>query len=180
MSDFLTRNETISESDIAADKELRSATMKFADLTLQLAEKEAEVELLKKELDEADKTLVSMLVERGWTALPIAGGRKIELKEDVYARFPKNNLAAHKWLEDNDGGKLIARSIQVVGHDNDVLEALSAMHAEFEKRVDVNTNSLQAFFRRKLGLSKGSVRELEPEDVPAGFSLYEKKTAVLK
>lgn len=178
--DFLTNNTSVSESDIAADKEVKAAVVNFADLTMQLEEAEATVTKLKEDLEVADKLLTSMLVERQWTALPLAGGRKIELKEDVYARFPKNDLGAQKWLEDHGGGDLIKPSISVAGHDGDVLEALESLHAEFEKKVDVNTNSLQAFFRRALGMSKGSVRTVEPEEVPAGFSLYEKKSVVLK
>lgn len=178
--DFLLTGGEVTEASISADKEVKAAVMKFAEVTMNIGEKEAELEALKKELDEADKKLTDMLIERGWTVLPIAGGRKIELKESVYARFPKTDLAAQKWLEDNGGGELLKPTIEIVGHDNDVIEALAAMHAEFERKVDVNTNSLQAFFRRLLGQTKGSVRTIEPEDVPAAFSLYEKKSVVLK
>jgi hypothetical protein len=178
--DFLTQKQEVSESGVSADAVLKAATMKFADLSMRVAEAEASLEDLKKALEEANKDCTSLLIERGWTALPLAGGRKLELKESVYARFPKDDLAAHKWLEDNGGAELIKPSIVVDGNDDSVIAALESVHAEFSKKIDANTNSLQAFFRRKLGQTKGSVREIEVEDVPASFSLFEKKEVVLK
>ena len=148
--DFLTEKSEVTTDAIAADREVKGAVMEFARLTMEVGEAETQLTALKEALEKANFLLTSMLIERSWTALPIAGGRKIELKEAVYARFPKDDFAAQKWLEDNGGGELIEPSITVAGHENDVIEALESIHADFEKKTDVNTNSLQAFFRRKL------------------------------
>jgi chorismate mutase len=179
--DFLhEKTPTIDDHAISADAVVKAATVKFSDLSMRLAEKEQELEDIKKELEGVNHQLVDLLVERGWTTLPLAGGRKLELKESVYARFPKEDRAAEKWLEDNGGGDMLKPSIVVDGRDETVIEALSSLGAEFTQKTDVNTNSLQAFFRRLLGQTKGSVRCIEPEEVPACFSLFEKKEVVLK
>ena len=178
--DFLINKATIGENDISADAVVKQATMKFVDLSMRVAETEALLDELKKDLENANKDVAAMLVERGWSTLPLLGGRKIELKESVFARFPKDDLAAQKWLEDNGGADLIKPTIVVDGQDGSVIEALESAHATFAKKIDANTNSLQAFFRRKLGQTKGSIREIEVEDVPQAFSLFEKKEVVLK
>ena len=179
--DFLhEKKPTIAEHAISADTVLKAAVMEFADLSLRVAELESMLEERKNELNLSNKVVTSMLVERGWTALPLAGGRKLELKESVFARFPKDDKAAEKWLEDNGGGDMLKPTIVVDGRDETVIEALTSVGAEFTQKTDVNTNSLQAFFRRLLGQTKGSVRSIEPEEVPAAFSLFEKKEVVLK
>lgn len=180
MSDFSHQNTEVKESDIQADAVLKQKASEFMQLSSDFAEKEAELNLLKDKIEGLNKDLVTLLVERGWSALPLIGGRKLELKEGVYARFPKNDPDCLKWLKNNGGEDLVKSSLVVDTISPEVVDALEGVGAEFAHTVDVNTNSLQAFFKRKLGLTKGSVRELEVEDVPKGFSLFEKKEVVLK
>lgn len=181
--DYLTGGGSapVSAEDIAADAVVKAALMKFIDKAMRVAELTALLEEETKALNKANRTITDLLVERGWSALPLANGRKLEVKEGVYARWPANDAeTARKFLENNEGADLIKESVVVDGKSQAVIDALSAVGAEFKEKVDVSTNSLQAYFRRMFGQTKGSARKLEPEDVPPCFSLYEKKEVVLK
>jgi len=93
MDNFLVQNSEVSEKDISADAVVKQATVKFADLSWQLGEKEAELEELKKQLEEANATLTNLqgieLHPRHLRQLEEAGHRDVAVLVDVIQRRPR-------------------------------------------------------------------------------------------
>jgi hypothetical protein len=67
---------------------------------------------------------------------------------------------------------MIKDTLIVEDPDQEFIDLLQAREITFERKKDVNTNSLKAWFRRMLGIAQGTVRRFEEKDVPKEANLF--------
>jgi hypothetical protein len=130
----------------------------------------------------AETTIPDLLARNNLDELKLANGRRLTIKEDVYARIPADPFAkqvALSWLEENGGAQMVKDMVILDDPSEDLVDELLAKGAAFSRKKDVNTNTLMAFFREVLGLKKGKTASVVLEDVPKEFGVYIKREAKL-
>lgn len=144
---------------------------------------EQQLDALKIKRDNLARTVLPMYLDQnGLEELKLSNGKKLSLKEDVYARLPADPFEKEdmlKWLEDHGGGAKITDKLIVEEPEDVLIDSLSEAGIAFSRDRTVNTQSLQAYFREMLGLKKGSVAMIAMEDIPKKFGVYVKREAKL-
>lgn len=147
------------------------------NIEAQLKEKNALYEELSKE------TLPALLAQNGLDELKLANGKKLSIKEDVFVGIPKNDESkkiALEWLGANGGVDLIKEEVTVDNPTPEFKNELRVQGFTFEESTAVNTNSLKAWFKRRLGMTKGSIQDLNLNEVPKAMNLFIERKAVIK
>ena len=134
--------------------------------------------------DEISKlTLPTLLAQNGLDELKLSNGKKLRIKEDVFVAVPKNEKGrkvALAWLSSQGGADLIKENVTVEEPTDDFKNYLRVNNFTFEDITAVNTNSLKAWFKRKLGMTKGSIQELDLNEVPKEMNLFIERKAEIK
>jgi hypothetical protein len=134
--------------------------------------------------DEISKlTLPTLLAQNGLDELKLSNGKKLRIKEDVFVAVPKNEegrKVALAWLSSQGGADLIKENVTVEEPTDDFKNYLRVNNFTFEDITAVNTNSLKAWFKRKLGMTKGSIQELDLNEVPKEMNLFIERKAEIK
>jgi len=162
--------------------------MQYVDTLNTLAvDIEAIEELLKAKqalFDELSKeTLPALLAQNGLDELKLSNGKKLSIKEDVFVDIPKNDEGkklALEWLGNNGGIDLIKEEVTVDNPTPEFKNDLRVRGLTFEESTAVNTNSLKAWFKRRLGMTKGSIQDLDLNEVPKAMNLFIERKAVIK
>lgn len=145
---------------------------------------EAALKQLQEVRDDLAKNVIPMYLDQhGVTDLTLADGKRLSIKEDLFARLPEDPFVreeALSWLTDHGGGAKIVDEVSIDSPQEELLETLNAKGVPYNRRKTVNGNSLQAFFREGTGLKKGSVALFAIEDVPKYFNLFLKREAKIK
>lgn len=110
-------------------------------------------------------------------------GLTVSCKETVFASLPKLDLVARKramdWLNANGGGSLIKDNLIVESPTQDLISSLQDRY-KIERKMDVNTNSLKSFVSELLGYKKGSVAQMDLEEVPVELHAFVKRETIIK
>jgi hypothetical protein len=139
------------------------------NLEEQLKSKEAIRDELSKE------TIPAMLSENGLDELKLSNGKRLSIKEDLYVTLPKNETGRKSvlnWLRNNGGADLIKEDMVIETPPDEVKTFLALRGVTYSQELAVNGNSLKAWFKRKLGLAKGSIQEIQLDSVPKEANLY--------
>lgn len=130
----------------------------------------------------AEEVLPALLLNHGLEELKLANGKRLSVKESLFCRLPEDperRMAALEWLEAHGGGDKIKDEVILDEVTPELIEGLASMHASYQRKRTVNTNTLQAWFRDSLGLKKGSLARIELEDVPKDFGVFLRKECKL-
>lgn len=131
----------------------------------------------------SERTLPAMLAENGLDELKLANGKKLSVSEDVYVSVPKNDIGRKivlKWLSDNGADDLIKENMIIEEPPEELKTFISMRGINYSQDRTVNTNSLKAWFKRKLGMARGSIQEIQLTDVPKEANLFVERRAKIR
>ena len=121
----------------------------------------------KKEYDYYSSSILPMeMFNAGVSELKLMSGGTMKFERKFYCQPNKNDAdraTIAKWLREHDGEHLIKESAKVDGAQ---IEALRGTGIPFAEIQDINTNSLKAFLKDKIGASGGQ-QQIQIQDIPA-------------
>lgn len=173
------QTQSISTSDRSVLKNLSSMGEKLKQLQLQMLEAQAAAEQAKKEYEHYANVLIPMeMFSAGVDSIGLASGGTLKVKRNFYCQ-PNKNDADRKiiaeWLRKNGGEHLIKHDATVSAEDMDTLDAQGIPYIE---NTSVNTTSLKAFIKDKLGVTTG-VQQITTDDIPKCIHFQEVTTVEL-
>ena len=165
--------------DTSVLKNLSAMGDHLRELKEKMLKLQAEAELAKQEYDHyASNIMPTAMHAAGVESLALANGGMLSVKRAYYCS-PNKNEADQKtmidWLRANDGGHLIKQSV-TAGADS--IDALKAAGIPFAENNQVNTSSLKAFIKDKLGITSG-VAQINVDDIPKCIHFQEVTTIEL-
>lgn len=121
---------------------------------IELALKKAQEKL--RQIQEVD--LPNAMAQAGVTEIRLPDGRRITIKEDIYASIPKDRyIEAMTWLQDNGFGDVIKNEVKVTfgrGEESGAQELIADLTAHgwnnYESKVAVHPQTLKALLREQL------------------------------
>lgn len=127
----------------------------------------------------ANITLPNEMYALGVDSITLASGGKISVKRNFYCNPNKNVEDKAKivaWLRENGGGHLVEHDATVAAES---MALLKKQHIPFVENTSVNTNSLKAFLKDKLGVTTG-VQQIQISDIPSCIHFQEVNTVDLE
>jgi hypothetical protein len=113
-----------------------------------------------------------------------SGEFSVSIKEDVKASLPKEDpikrLQALDWLSNHGGGEMIVDTVTMENPTIAVIDRLNEEGVDYSRKQDVNSTSLAAWFREKLGIKKGTIPSLDRSELPTCMNVYAYRKTVLK
>lgn len=150
----------------------------------EIEEEEAKLKLLKAdEYQLVTVTIPQVFKKHGVDKLSLSNGITVETTEELTCSLikdPDRRKLAFAWLIDNGGEDLIQDVLTIEKPQPALLNALNNSGVLYEMSKDVNTNSLKAWFREKLGYKRGIIATLEKESAPKEFGLFTYDLAKIK
>lgn len=179
-SDEFLENVTIDSSDKQVLKNLSKMGEKLKELQVAMLAAQAEAERTKKEFEHYANVLIPMeMFSAGVDSIGLASGGTLKVKRNFYCQ-PNKNDADKKviadWLRANGGDYLIKHDASVSAQD---MEKLDAQGIPYIENTSVNTTSLKAFIKDKLGVTTG-VQQITIEDIPKCVHFQEVTTVELE
>lgn len=177
LDDFVDDSESAIEGVMAYINVVEALDHDIQLLEDQLKEKKERYDELVK------KTLPTLLAENGLDSMTLANGKKLTIKEDIFVSLPKNDIgrkAVLTWLAKNGGVDLIKEDMIVEAPPEELKTFLSMRGIFYAQNTTVNGNSLKAWFKRKLGMTKGSQQEIDLNMVPKEANLYIERKVEIK
>ena len=179
-SDEFLENVTIDSSDKQVLKNLSKMGEKLKELQVAMLAAQAEAERTKKEFEHYANVLIPMeMFSAGVDSIGLASGGILKVKRNFYCQ-PNKNDADKKviadWLRANGGDYLIKHDASVSAQD---MEKLDAQGIPYIENTSVNTTSLKAFIKDKLGVTTG-VQQITVEDIPKCVHFQEVITVELE
>ena len=172
--------EAIPQADKRVLKNLSQMGEKLKELRLRMLETEAAAEQAKKEYEHYANVLVpNEMFAAGIDSLGLSSGGALRIKRNFYCQPNKNPEDKRKiadWLRANGGEYLIKHDATVSADDMDKLEQNGIPYVE---NAAVNTTSLKAFLKDKLGVTTG-VQQIQVADIPACIHFQEVTTVELE
>ena len=170
----------INETDKGVLKNLSEMGEQLKQLKLNMLAAEAAAETAKKAYEHyANVVIPQEMFSAGVDSISLTTGGKLSLKHNFYCQPNKNaedRAKIVKWLRENGGGHLVAHNATVSAED---MDKLAADNIPFIENTEVNTASLKAFLKDKIGATTG-VQQLEIADIPAYIHFYEVTTVDLE
>ncbi len=181
MSSFL---DEVDSTPVNALDEVMAYVTELEQVRSRREELENELaEVKKRERDIAEGELPEYMLSHGLEKLSLSNGKTVSIKEDLTVKLPENETNRNislAWLSENGAGELIKDELTVQDPDEALKEQLRQREIVFATQRSINTNSLKAWFRKKLGLSKGAMQEIVQTDVPKELNLYIFRSAEVK
>ena len=149
----------------------------IADLEKQLDERKQ----VKRNLEES--VIPSLLDQHGVSEIKLSNGRVVTVGEDLFCRLPEDiekRMAALAWLRENGAGDKIRSEAKIEEADQAMFDKLSAMGIGFAKVETVHPSSLKSWFKEVVGLKKGSMAIMQPDEIPSEFGVFIKRTTKIK
>ena len=150
----------------------------------EIATKEAELKLLQADKEKlVRETIPQIFKKNGMLGTTLHDGTQVSISEELVCSLikdPERRSAALAWLIDNGGEDLIKDFILIESPSTALLEMLIKGGVLFTATKDVNTNSLKAWFKEKLGYKKGIIASLKQEDIPKEFGVFTFDLAKIK
>ena len=182
MSDFLSEYEEQPDSnelsELSKMVELLIEQRRTVSLMEENLKKEKEKE---RKLSEDD--IPSFMSLRGLKSLTTEKGFKVEVKEDLKAYLPKNDVEKSivlKWIIENGGESIIKDQIIIEEPEEKVKIFLKENGIPFLSLKDIHNRTLVSFLKGLLGLSKGSLQEVEYGDLPEELHPYLYNKTIIK
>lgn len=161
-------------------------------LTSALVDAQNEIWLIEKRLKQvkererklSQEEIPSLLLQNGLTMIQLNDGRKLEIEEKLHVSLPKKDPVKRskvlQWVIENGGSDIIKDELTIEDPDISWIQKLKEMGVPYERKKDIHHQSFAAFVRNKLGMTKGSLPELEANDVPEEANLYLYKETKIK
>lgn len=160
--------ETGMEQSEAMLTDIAAVGNKLKELKLRMLETQAAADHAAKEYKHYAEVIIPMQMKSiGLDSIKLASGGTLSVVHNVYCQPNKNEKDKKiiaDWLASLNGEHLIKKEATV---SQDSLGALDANGIPYAVATNVNTNSLKAFIKNALGLSKGSTKQIDIEDIPA-------------
>lgn len=170
----------INETDKGVLKNLSEMGEQLKQLKLEMLAAEAAAETAKKAYEHyANVVIPQEMFSAGVDSISLTTGGKLSLKHNFYCQPNKNaedRAKIVKWLRENGGGHLVEHNATVSAQD---MDKLAADNIPFIENTAVNTASLKAFLKDKIGATTG-VQQIEIADIPACIHFYEVTTVDLE
>ena len=172
--------ENISTQDKGVLKNLSTMGEKLKELQIKMLETQAAAEQAKKEFEHYANVIIPQeMFSAGVDSIGLASGGSLKVKRNFYCQPNKNPEDKKKiveWLRANGGGHLVKHDASVSAEDMDKLEKNGI---PFIENTSVNTTSLKAFLKDKIGATTG-VQQIQVEDIPACIHFQEVTTVELE
>lgn len=172
-------NTGINQQDHSILKNLSQMGEKLKELQLKMIEAQAEADRTKKEFEHYANVIIPQeMFSAGVDSIGLASGGSLKVKRNFYCQPNKNaedKAIIAKWLRENGGGHLVKHDASVSAEDMDKLKDNGI---PFIENTSVNTTSLKAFIKDKIGATTG-VQQIKPEDIPACIHFQEVTTVEL-
>lgn len=172
--------ENISTQDKGVLKNLSTMGEKLKELQLKMLETQAAAEQAKKEFEHYANVIIPQeMFSAGVDSIGLASGGSLKVKRNFYCQPNKNAEDKKKiveWLRANGGGHLVKHDASVSAED---MEKLEKNGIPFIENTSVNTTSLKAFLKDKIGATTG-VQQIQVEDIPACIHFQEVTTVELE
>jgi hypothetical protein len=155
----------------------------LGDKESAIKEAEANLKSLKAEkLQLQQVTIPTIFKSHSIDNIGLTGGIDVTIGVELTCEPVKNEEGKKVWLtflENNGGEELKKKVLTIEDPSAALLQLLSSKGVVYEMGQTVNTNSLKAWFREKLGLT-GLVATLTKEEVPKEFGLWVYDMAKIK
>ena len=176
--DYLT--EAIKQEDKNILKNLSEMGEKLKELQLKMLETQALADAAKKEFEHYANVIIPQeMFSAGVDSIGLATGGSLKVKRNFYCQ-PNKNEVDHKkiveWLRANGGGHLVKHDASVSAED---MKKLDAQGIPYIENTSVNTTSLKAFLKDKIGATTG-IQQIAVEDIPACIHFQEVTTVELE
>jgi len=170
----------INTSDKEVLKNLSQMGEKLKELQLKMLEAQTLAEQAKKEYEHyANVVIPQEMFSAGVDSIGLSSGGSIKVKHSFYCQ-PNKNAEDRKtiveWLRANGGGHLVKHDASVSAEDMDKLEQNGI---PFVENTSVNTTSLKAFLKDKIGATTG-VQQITIDQIPACIHFQEVTTVELE
>lgn len=177
--DFL-EQEGIQEHDKEVLKNLAAMGERLKQLKLAALEAEEKAETARKAYEHyANTVLPNEMYALGVDSLSLSSGGVMKVKRNFYCQ-PNKNAADRaliaKWLRENGGEHLIQHDATVAAES---MAMLDEQHIPYVENTTVNTASLKAFLKDKLGVTTG-VQQITMDQIPACMHFQEVNTVELE
>lgn len=177
--DYLTET-TIKQEDKGILKNLSEMGEKLKSLQLKMLEAQTLAEAAKKEYEHYANVIIPQeMFSAGVDSIGLASGGSLKVKRNFYCQPNKNEADRKKiveWLCANGGGHLVKHDASVSAKD---MEKLDAQGIPYIENTSVNTTSLKAFLKDKIGATTG-IQQIAVEDIPACIHFQEVTTVELE
>jgi hypothetical protein len=172
-------DQAIEQSDKTVLKNLSQMGEKLKELQLKMLETQALADQAKKEFEHYANVIIPQeMFSAGVDSIGLASGGSLKVKRNFYCQPNKNPEDKKKiveWLRANGGGHLVKHDASVAAEDMDRLQQNGI---PFIENTSVNTTSLKAFLKDKIGATTG-VQQIAVEDIPACIHFQEVTTVEL-
>ena len=173
-------DQAIEQSDKTVLKNLSQMGEKLKELQLKMLETQALADQAKKEFEHYANVIIPQeMFSAGVDSIGLSSGGSLKVKRNFYCQPNKNPEDKKKiveWLRANGGGHLVKHDASVAAEDMDRLQKNGI---PFIENTSVNTTSLKAFLKDKIGATTG-VQQIAVEDIPACIHFQEVTTVELE
>ena len=156
--------------------EISSYAQQLEALDVAIEEKEKELSELKEKKTQLETvTIPTIMMRERIENIGLDNGRQMTMKPVVSVRVPKNEEGRKKVLQflyDHGAGHLIKDSLTVEDAPESLRQKLVEEGIAFDTDISVNTNSLVAWAKGVLGMTKGSVQTIAKDDFPKEADLF--------
>jgi len=183
MTDFLENVRDIQDEDSLRQVSRYAFELSSLRKRIDLAEEKLK-ELKKEELKLSNEEIPDLLLSMGLTSISLDSGEKITIEENLHVSLPKKDLAKKRivliWIIENGGADMIKKELIIDEPEKKIIDYLKETHIPFKQQQGIHPSTLKAFFKSKLGITKGSLQEIEVGDVPEEANLYVYKETKIK
>lgn len=174
--DFLENAAEETKQEFSVSVEITNMLQTLTEKREAIAEAEARLKALKEE----EKDLVQTVIPQAFKkhnigSIKLGSGVEVVATEEMTCSLIKDEerrKQALAWLIDNGGEDLIHDVATIESPTLPLLELFNKQGVLYSLTRDVNTNSLKAWFREKLGMKPGVIASLTKEEVPKEFGLF--------
>jgi len=179
-NDFDYLDAGIQQQDGAVLKNLSQMGEKLKELKIAMDAAAATAEQAKKAYEHyANVIIPQQMFSAGIDSIGLSSGGSLKVKRNFYCQPNKNEADRKtivKWLRENGGEHLVKHDASVSAEDMDKLDAQGIPYIE---NTSVNTTSLKAFLKDKIGATTG-VQQISIDDIPACIHFQEVTTVELE
>lgn len=170
----------INTADKGVLQNLSQMGEKLKELRLNMLKTQEEADRAKKKFEHYANVIIPQeMFSAGVDSIGLASGGSLKIKRNFYCQPNKNAEDRKKivdWLRANGGEHLVKHDASVSAEDMDKLKEANIPFAE---NTLVNTTSLKAFLKDKIGATTG-VQQIAIEDIPACIHFQEVTTVDLE
>lgn len=170
----------IQQQDSAVLKNLSAMGEKLKELKANMLATQAAAEQAKKEFEHYANVIIPQeMFSAGVEGIMLASGGSLKVKRNFYCQPNKNDedkKIITDWLRANGGEHLVKSEAKVPETE---IGKLKKNNIAFVESTNVNTQSLKAFLKDKIGATTG-VQQIAIEDIPACIHFQEVTTVELE